>query len=308
MHPLVTYIVAALNAEATLAEALDSLIGQTLPDWLAIVVDDGSTDRTLSVAEDFVRRDRRIRVISQANAGPARARNRAAREAGTEFIAALDSDDMLVPEHLARMLALQARFPECDVLSSDGYFVDPDGSMRPVFGYDSVRSVTLEQLMLESLILGGGTLVRRQAFLDLGGYRPDIYCEDYDLWLRVLAAGSCHVATGERLYLYRVGGPTQKSADKVASVDSAISALEGLAASGSLSEAQESIARSGIAHYRAALALESQAVSLRRAVEQLFGPRMAPTILSAVHSVSWATRPIRRLFARHVTSGRSGVS
>ncbi|MDO9107773.1 MAG: glycosyltransferase family 2 protein, partial [Coriobacteriia bacterium] len=79
-------IVPAYNAEATLAETLEAIIGQEYADWECIVVDDGSTDGTLDLARRFAKREARVRVIHQQNRGSAGAYNTGAREAAGEWI------------------------------------------------------------------------------------------------------------------------------------------------------------------------------------------------------------------------------
>ncbi len=295
--PRVTYLIAAHNAEATLRDALDSLVRQDCDDWRAIVVDDGSSDGTLAAAQALAARDDRILVLSQANEGPASARNHGAQHAASEFLACLDADDELADDHLSKMLDLVDRHPECTVFSSDGYFVRSDGSREPVFGYENELSLTLEDLMARSLILGGGTVMRADAFRALGGYQPDSYCEDYDLWLRALAAGYHHIARPDRLYFYRMGSSCQKSTDRIASAESAILSLAGLVGSGQLSDDQRAAAERDMASYRTDLDLERQAIRLRQAVERVFGTRMARPVIAAVHSLSWTTRPVRRWLA-----------
>jgi glycosyltransferase involved in cell wall biosynthesis len=193
--PRVTYVIAAYNAETTLGDALDSLTRQRCADWAAIVVDDGSTDGTLEIACARAQQDERVQVLSQANAGPAKARNAGVEHAHSEFVACLDADDELTDDHLSTMLDLVGRNPDFEVYGSDGCFVHPDGSRVPVFGYSDIRSLALEDVLAGSPIMGGGTLIRTDAFRALGGFRSEIYCEDYDLWLRALTAGCRHIAT-----------------------------------------------------------------------------------------------------------------
>jgi glycosyltransferase involved in cell wall biosynthesis len=104
-HPTVSILVAAYNAEPYLAATLDSALTQTHPPAEVVVVDDGSTDGTLSVARRFEEaHPERIRVIEQENAGACAARNRAFNESTGDFIQFLDSDDLLHPEKLERQL------------------------------------------------------------------------------------------------------------------------------------------------------------------------------------------------------------
>lgn len=102
--PAVSVIVPTFNARATLAETLDSALGQTHADLEVVVVDDGSTDGTGEIAAAFAARDSRVRLITQANQGVAAARNAAIDAARGRFIAPLDHDDLWHPQKLAWQL------------------------------------------------------------------------------------------------------------------------------------------------------------------------------------------------------------
>jgi len=296
-RPSLALVVAAYNAGRTLAGALESVLRQDYDDWEVLVVDDGSTDDTLAVAEEYARRDNRIRVFSQPNAGTGGARNAALPHVRADFVGYLDADDLLSDDHMRTMVRLMEEFPGRDIYSSDGVFVRADGSSEPVFGYGQAVSLTIEDLLSECLILGGGALIRTSALRSLGGFREHMYGEDYDLWLRALAAGYTHVASPECLYIYHQSVPGQKSVDRLPGVTSAIVALDDLLESGLLSKDQQELARVSIANYRADKVLEQQAQQLRRRVERLVGVRFAKPVLRAIHAISWIVRPLRRLVA-----------
>ena len=107
----VSIIVPAFNAEKFLVATLESVLAQTVGDWELIIVNDGSTDQTGTIAETFAHLDNRIRVVHQANAGIARARNRGFAEARAdyEYCMFLDSDDLLEPDALEVLLQALAK-------------------------------------------------------------------------------------------------------------------------------------------------------------------------------------------------------
>lgn len=131
-----------------------------------------------------------------------------------------------------------------------------------------------------------------------------MYGEDYDLWMRALASGYTHVATPERLYIYHLCVPGQKSENRAAGIGSAVGALGNLLESGLLNTEQQKLARSYIANYQANWALERQAIGLRHGVERVFGARLADPVLKAIHLISWMTRPLRRLTAGRIEDKR----
>ncbi len=104
-HEMVSIITPCWNGEKYIGETIRSVLAQTYPDWEMLIVDDGSTDGSRSVAESFAAEDARIRYFYQENAGSAAARNRGIREAAGRYIALLDADDLWDPEFLERQLA-----------------------------------------------------------------------------------------------------------------------------------------------------------------------------------------------------------
>jgi glycosyltransferase involved in cell wall biosynthesis len=111
-NPRISCIVPVYNGERYLAETLDSILAQTHQSLEILVVDDGSTDRTATVAAGF---GPRVRYCWQENAGEAAARNRGLSMAQTEFVAFLDADDLWHPEKLARQIARFQEQPEIDL-------------------------------------------------------------------------------------------------------------------------------------------------------------------------------------------------
>lgn len=93
--PKVSVIIPVYNVEKYLGRALDSLIAQTHPDWEAIIVDDGSTDGSAHIADEYARKDCRFRLFRQPNQGQAVARNKALEKCAGSYIMYLDPDDML---------------------------------------------------------------------------------------------------------------------------------------------------------------------------------------------------------------------
>lgn len=100
MLMLFSVIIPVYNVEKYLGACLDSLLVQSFPDWETICVNDGSTDGSLAVLEEYAARDNRIKVISQSNAGTATARNTGLRAAQGDYIFFLDSDDWIEPDSL----------------------------------------------------------------------------------------------------------------------------------------------------------------------------------------------------------------
>ncbi|MEH2123494.1 glycosyltransferase family 2 protein [Nostoc sp.] len=121
MNPKVSVIIPAYNTETYIGKAIESVLEQTLTDIEVIMVDDGSSDKTVEVAKSFT--DQRLKVIvNQQNLGAAAARNRAFRAAQGEWIAVLDSDDWYAPERLEKLVSL-ANQTNADMIADDLYFI-----------------------------------------------------------------------------------------------------------------------------------------------------------------------------------------
>ncbi|MBN3926157.1 glycosyltransferase family 2 protein [Nostoc sp. NMS4] len=128
MNPKVSVIIPAYNTEAYIAKAIESALEQTLDDIEVIVVDDGSSDKTLEIAKSFT--DRRLKVmVNKQNLGVSAARNRALRAAKGEWIAVLDSDDWYLPERLSDLVSL-ADERNADMIADDLYLIK-DGATSP---------------------------------------------------------------------------------------------------------------------------------------------------------------------------------
>jgi glycosyltransferase involved in cell wall biosynthesis len=125
----VSIVVPVFNAANFLDACIVSVLGQTMPAWELILVDDGSTDSSVRVCERYARQDARIRLLSQPNSGPSAARNTGVRAASGEFVTFLDADDLLFRDALENLLAA------ADVHAADmvlGNFSKQEGETPPV--------------------------------------------------------------------------------------------------------------------------------------------------------------------------------
>lgn len=210
-QPRVTVIIPAYNAEQWLTATLDSACSQSLREIEILVVDDGSTDRTLAIATDFAARDERVRIIRQENGGVGVARNRAIAEAAGEYIAPLDADDLWYPEKLERQVACmdqgggQMGFAYCWSEK-----IDPEGRVITGAFPSEVQGSVLGELLLRNFVGNASVpLFRASALKERGLYlsRDEQHgmqgCEDWELLLRL--AENYHVGVvPETLVKYRL--------------------------------------------------------------------------------------------------------
>jgi peptidoglycan/xylan/chitin deacetylase (PgdA/CDA1 family) len=186
----ISVIVPAFNCEATLASTLDSLLAQTHPAWEAIVVDDGSGDRTAAIAEEYCRRDERVRLHRQENKGVGGARNAGIAQARHPWMFFLDADDTIVPEAFAELVAAMVSRPDTDAVLAGCRRVDAGGrklrSQRP--GHHEDHFAVFARVCA---IVIHSCLVRTELVRRVGGFDEGLVtCEDWDLWQRIARVGA----------------------------------------------------------------------------------------------------------------------
>ncbi len=193
MSPTFTILVPTYNQAVYLPDCLGSLRAQTLGDWEAVVVNDGSTDGTREVLERHTQEDPRIRPFHQANGGVGAALNRALREARGEWICWLSSDDLLEPAALAAFAKAIAEAPEVAYFHSDFQeLVHETGQRRPG-PPDRARALPPKALQTLQFFHGnyihGISICVRKALFDRAGFfKPELrYAQDMDMWLRMSA-------------------------------------------------------------------------------------------------------------------------
>ena len=214
--PRVSVIIPAYNQARFLADAVNSVLAQTCRDFEIVIVDDGSTDETPTVAQGFfdaapwdAAGSNRVRLFRQENRGLAGARNTGIRQARGEFIALLDSDDLWLPGFLEKMLALAGDHPEAAVLYCGWRYVDEGGRLLPEAPHLTViPPMEMHARMLRANQLNVCTvLLRREAVLQAGLFDESFRrLEDWDLWLRLLEEVCTFVGLKEPLVLYRLHG------------------------------------------------------------------------------------------------------
>ena len=219
-EPVVSVVIPAYNAEATLTATVASAQRQTLAEIEILVVDDASSDGTLAVARALAAADPRVRPIAGGhNRGPAGARNLGLAAARGEWIALLDSDDAFEADRLATLVAL-AREHEADMLADNLLLEDEDGATEPMLPL--AETVGCAPVSAADFLLGNlpdPTRPRKsygflkpmiaRAFLQRHGLRYDEelrFAEDFAFYLDCLAAGARFCLARQPLYRYRLRG------------------------------------------------------------------------------------------------------
>lgn len=193
--PRVSILFPCRDAAAFLPDAIASLAAQQLTNFEVLAVDDASRDATPTLLAAWARRDPRVRVLRGAGQGIAAALNAALEAAAGEFVARMDADDIAEPDRLAEQVALLERRPDvvaCGTLVR--YF--PEDAVRGgarryelwINGLVEPRQIECD-VFVECPIPHPTLMARRDALLELGGYRDMGWPEDHDLVLRLWGAG-----------------------------------------------------------------------------------------------------------------------
>ncbi|HYN70020.1 MAG TPA: glycosyltransferase family A protein, partial [Candidatus Eisenbacteria bacterium] len=200
-HPAVSVVIPCYDQAEYLAEAVESVVGQTYVDWEIVIVDDGSPDDAAVVADGLsaAHPDRRIRLIRQANAGLAAARNAGIAASSGRYILPLDADDLLMKEMLEKTVRLLDAEPGVAIAYTD----------QRQFGAVSRIVKTAEwdtDLQRRRNLFAATALFRREVWYAVGGYDPamrDGY-EDWDFWLAAAERGFVGRRIPEALFGYRI--------------------------------------------------------------------------------------------------------
>lgn len=196
MKPLVSVIVPLYNASAYIVEALESVLASTYRPLEVVVMNDGSTDDSLSVAQAFAKEHKEVRVLSQVNAGVSAARNHAIREAKGEYILPVDADDKISSSFIAH--AVEAMREGVRVVSCRAeFFGARTGEWKlPPFSH---------ALLARKNMIPISSLFRKADWQQAGGFcEEEIYREDWSFWISLMELGGTYVKLDEIGLYYRV--------------------------------------------------------------------------------------------------------
>jgi glycosyltransferase involved in cell wall biosynthesis len=224
--PIVSVIIPAYNAASFIGDALGSVRDQTFRDVEVVVVDDGSTDDTLRAIRRFAGQ-LDLTILTQANAGPAAARNRGIRRARGRYCAFLDTDDVMLPDRLRAQSAMLDSDPALGLVHTDLMTFDERGIIhrtRRAFS-NPCGGMVLDQLLLNNFITTSTVMAPKARLMEAGlfgeGRRVS---EDFEFWLRMAARWKVGFID-EPLVRYR-RRPGSLSDDKVLSARCALDVVE----------------------------------------------------------------------------------
>lgn len=183
--PKVSVVMPVYNGEAYLREAIESILFQTYQDFELLVIDDGSTDGTAAILQEFAA-DERVKVLCNAsNTGLIYTRNKGVANSQGEYIAILDSDDIAMPNRLEQQVAFLDANPEFVMVGSSIDLIDSEGNFIRKQHYPA-PSKFIPSLLLFQNNFAQSAVMLRKACLPAPCYREGYeQVEDYDLWIRL---------------------------------------------------------------------------------------------------------------------------
>lgn len=206
-HDYISIGISFYNSEEYLEHAIVSVIAQTHKNWELILIDDGSTDGSLELAQDFAKLDNRIRVISdgQNKKLPYRL-NQIIDESKYCYIARMDADDLIHPTRLEKQLKFLIENPNFDLVSSGLVSIDNNNN---VYGYRSPSSLNVDFNKVNlSYPINHATILVRKEWYQRNKYNVNYpRSQDYELWCRTSSNKDLAVAIlPDLLYYYREEG------------------------------------------------------------------------------------------------------
>jgi glycosyltransferase involved in cell wall biosynthesis len=203
--PRLTVAMSVYNNAPYLAEAIDSILGQSFTEFEFLIVNDGSTDGSGALIDARAAADPRIRVIHQENCGFIASLNLMFAEARTPWVARMDGDDVSLPGRLEKQWAAAMADDRLGLVGCQADIIDGAGkSLGPGHHKPLTHEECLDALEDRPLVNHNAVLLRRDAVLAAGGYRAAFrHAEDYDLWTRLIGMVR-FVNLPEALVAYRI--------------------------------------------------------------------------------------------------------
>jgi glycosyltransferase involved in cell wall biosynthesis len=199
------------NSEKTLANAIKSVLIQSFTNWELILIDDGSNDNSLNIAIEFAKKDDRIKLISDGiNRGLIFRLNQIIDLAQGEYIARMDSDDMMMKEKLEKQMNILLQNKQIDVIDTAAYIINETDQPVGVRGMDDISPNDKKKVLLQALLFHP-TVIAKSSWYKKNKYSEDYFRgEDWELWCRTCGHTNFH-RLKEPLYLYREGNINVKN-------------------------------------------------------------------------------------------------
>lgn len=207
--PSISILMPVRNEARYLQATLDSLYRQTRTDWELIAVDDGSGDETPEILTHAARQDSRVQVIRREGGGLVAALNAGLAACRAPLLARIDGDDICHPRRFELQAAYLETHPDAGLVASNFRHFPRTGLKQGMIDYEmwqnglSDHALITRDLFVESPFVHPSIMTRRAILMELDGYRDNGWPEDYDLWLRMAAAGIRFARLPQQLLFWR---------------------------------------------------------------------------------------------------------
>lgn len=202
---LISVILPVYNGAKTIKRAVESILNQTYWNYELIIINDGSTDETANILASF--HDERIRILHQKNCGLVESLNRGIRESHGNYIARMDADDAALPERFQKQISFMKKNPSVGAVGT---------AVKVMYGngIERIRRRPLDTAAIKKNIVRvcplshSSAMIRKEVFDKVGLYdaskdgSKQLLVEDYDLWVRILAANYDMANLSDVLMLY----------------------------------------------------------------------------------------------------------
>jgi glycosyltransferase involved in cell wall biosynthesis len=201
-QPLVSVIVPCYQQAHFLDQSLRSVLEQTYQNWECIIVNDGSSDQTDSIALHWTAKDERFKYLEQENKGLSGARNAGIKICEGEYILPLDADDILDKDYLKTIVPEILKQPEAAVISCYTKFFH--GNTNTIVGELTPTSGTVKSLLYENQLVAT-SLFRKTSWKQIGGYdeRMKNGFEDWEFWISIVKLNKNYIVIPKHLFFYR---------------------------------------------------------------------------------------------------------
>ena len=196
--PVVSVLFSVYNGADYLREAINSILNQTYREFEFIIIDDGSTDATPQILDEFTD-TRIIRLQNDQNLGLVISLNKALAVAKGEIIARMDADDISLPKRFEKQIEFLLKNPSIDLCGTWADLIDENGKIIGEKKFPKRHLAIIRALLLLSPIIHPTFFAKSEVFKELKGYNPRFeYAEDYEFLLRAKKTGEWHVSLNPR--------------------------------------------------------------------------------------------------------------
>lgn len=206
---MVSVILPVYNQEKYLQETIQSILDQSLQQFELIILDDGSSDNSAPIIQQFAAKDKRIRAYYSANTGKSTSTNYLVNEARGQWCAFIDADDVMLPERLKRQIEFHSQAKEVDASSCNCYYINEQGNLFGTQRYNGLRTVAeyKSTIKRKKFITCSytGLMVSKKAFIEAGRLSAKFEpCEDFEFLNRFVEKGFILLVIPEVLMKYRI--------------------------------------------------------------------------------------------------------